>query len=122
MNDKCTKNDLRNCQHVGMLDDGSWTIPCGTHYFIGHTVRVGSFSDLADTNHQNGVQYGQVVLDEVKQEVDDLAKDLVEMLAEYFMATSNDLVSITQKLCIYIVDRDHRVLKHGIKLGEERSA
>lgn len=54
---------------------------------------------------------------------DNLTEDLLEIIHEWlqpFAEGRNSKVSVLiEKLTIYIVHRDHKVLEHGIKVGKE---
>jgi hypothetical protein len=62
----------------------------------------------------------------VKQEADDLAKDLLEILKKYASNAQGIMYVINIKdllvdLSIYITNRDYRILQHGIRVGEHKA-
>jgi hypothetical protein len=111
MKNQCKANEDGNCQHAVSTGTRSWTIPLGTHIIGGRTVSgTGSFSEV-DTSHQK----------------DTLEKDLLAILephkdeilsGEYTEDKFNELM---QKFVIYIVNRDHKILNHGIDLGRKQN-
>ena len=99
------KKTLGTCHHVTRDDHGLWTIPSGIHYISGMRVCADSSLDSVDTNRPK----------------DDLAKDLDEIVDNWIDGgmplDSRDLM---QKLIMYIVARDHKILQHGIKVGKDQ--
>jgi hypothetical protein len=53
-----------------------------------------------------------------KQQTDALAKDLLEFAAKYLDCKPSAVQEqFTQELCVYVVNRDHLVMRHGLRMG-----
>lgn len=107
MTDKCKADNDGNCQHAVSTGNRSWTIPSGTHIIGGRTVSVAGSLDSVDTNHPK----------------DELAKELLKILGvespEQYV--DNKAKFLLEDLVMYIVDRDDKILEHGIELGWKQS-
>ena len=60
----------------------------------------------------------------VKQEADDLAKDILGILHKNGVAQilpNDELKDLMVDFSIYLVNRDHKILQHGIDVGRSRT-
>lgn len=60
----------------------------------------------------------------VKAEADELAKDLLQILDKHGIAArlpNDDLTSLLVDFSVYFVNRDYKILQHGISVGARQT-
>jgi hypothetical protein len=108
----CLPNSDGDCQHV-IIEGRLRTIPFGTHIIGGRTVSAIGSSNTATTSHQKDEAIPDNPASELLEIIDECN---VEAPATHYI----DETRLMEKLSIYVVNRDHKILQHGIERGRSR--
>lgn len=101
------------------------------HRILSGEEKLESNSNGAFENLQDAVEF----MREAQDVVDDLSGDLLGIIESAKLDAGLNMVqtgnpdqtitfdnSLTERLTVYIVNRDHKILQHGIELGRKKNA